>query len=188
MQKIVFESFESDAELQDGADEGFERGFAEGYDAGLSAAKSEQTTLAKELVQNIADIAFKYDEARGELIRSMRPLFSALADKIFPQCISDGFTEQIVMILQKAGTGCPASAVTLCIHPAQHEALATALSSSPIDVALSPDPTLQPYTAVVQYDTGAIHIECDRLLDDIRAVLSSIDLIETRSETHGKPN
>ncbi len=188
MQRILLESFETDTQKKQKPDEGYEKGFAEGYAAGLSAANSRQESLAHELVQTIADLEFKFDEARGEITQAMGPLFTALAEQVFPQCITDGFAEQIATLLQTtAAQSCP-SDISLCIHPQQYDAITTALSATAISVAVTSDASLGLHAARIEHNKRTIQIDCDQLLDDIRNILSSVAFIETRNETHGRPN
>ncbi|WP_133122553.1 FliH/SctL family protein [Yoonia maricola] len=181
----MLESFESETLLDQAPDEGFEKGFTQGHAAGLAAAAAGQEALTQELVQNIADLQFKYDEARGEITRAIGPLFAALAQKVFPQCVAEGFVDQIVALLHKTASRTAERSFTLRLHPQYQEAVSAALMTAGLDVNVSTDPALSPHAAWVAYDTGAAHIDCDQLLDDIKTILSSVDFIETRSETHG---
>ena len=185
MQNLSLESFEADALASEQPDEAFENGFSEGFEAGLAAANSAQETLAQELVQAIADLEFNYDEARGEITRATGPLLRALAHKIFPHLVGTGFADQIVAVLHQATISEPQSSFILRVHPDQHGLVAAAVSSASLNVDLTADPSLQPHAAWAQSHAGALHIDCDRILEDIRSVLSSIDFIETGKEIHG---
>ncbi len=188
MRKVMLESFESDTPPAVTPDAGFEKGFAEGYQAGLSAAKDDQANLAHELVQTVADLEFKFDEAKGAIAQAMGPLFAALVSKVFPQLIEDGFPEQIVAVLLNTSSQSCSSEFSLCIHPSQSDAVITALSAASVGIQVSSDSALQLHEAWIHHDTGALHIDCDHLIDEIREILSSVNFIQTRSDTLGKPN
>lgn len=182
---MQFESFDDDALQVAHAPEGYEQGFAEGYAEGLAAAKSEQTTLQQELVQNIADLEFKYQEVRGELTRSLAPLFDTLCRKLLPHLVEHGFAGQISQILMQAAAEHSASKFTLAIHPDQHDAVASALEASPINVMLMTDQELTRNEAWARWGQETLHVDLDQMLDDIRLILSAADFKETRTKPHG---
>ena len=185
MTNVKLESFESDPELAEKADAGFAQGFVEGHAAGLAEAQATQTTLAHEFVQSVADLEFKYEEARSEITHAMGPLLSALANKVFPQCIADGFAEQIVALLLNAAAEHGGRRFALRVHPQHSDAVTAALATAAIDAHVVNAPTLQPHAAWIQHEAGALQVDCDQLLNDIKAILSSVDVIQPRSETHG---
>ena len=185
MGQVKLESFEDDALLAELPDEGFAQGFTEGHAAGLAAAKAEQAALAHELVQSIADLQFKYEEARGEMIRGMGPLFAALTEKVFPQCIAEDFADRVVALLLDKAAVHAGNGLTLRIHPQHKAAVTAACEAAEIDVAVVSDASLQPHAAWITHEAGAYHIDYDQLIDDIREILSSVDVIQPRSETHG---
>lgn len=165
--------------------EGFEQGFAEGYAAGLAATKSEQATLRQELVQNIADLEFKYEEARAEITNSLAPLFYVITEKLFPQLIADGFAGQIAMILQQTVAKGANTGVSLSVHPEQYDAVAASLSATQINATLSSDPSLPPNAAWVRHEQETMRVDFDQLLGEIRSVLSAVEPREKRSDSHG---
>ena len=175
MTNVKLESFESDPELAEKADAGFAQGFVEGHAAGLAEAQATQTTLAHEFVQSVADLEFKYEEARSEITHAMGPLFSALA-------------EQIGALLLNAAAEPGGGRLALRVHPQHSDAVTAALATAAIDAHVVNAPTLQPHAAWIQHEAGALQVDCDQLLNDIKAILSSVDVIQPRSETHGQPH
>ena len=186
MQKMMLESFEKDASHVNGPNPDFEAGFAEGHAAGLAAAKEEQTALARELTQNIADLKFKYDEARGEMTRALGPFFATIVDKVFPKCLSDGFAEQIVLTLEQAAAQAATSGLKLRLNPSQCDAVAAALSTTSINAELLADPALSSHAAWIEYGHQALHVDYDALIGEIRDIITSVNFIETRNAIHGE--
>lgn len=182
---MLLESFEDPMMDPTKPPEGFEQGYADGYAEGFAAARSEQATLRHELVQSIADLEFKYEEARGEITKSLGPLFSVLTEKLFPQLLTDGFADQIVMILQQAVSRGAASDFRLSVHPDQFDAVAASLTATSTNVTLSADASLPPNAAWVRHEQETMRVDFDQLLGEIRSVLSAVEPIKTRSDTHG---
>ena len=182
---MQLESFEDDATHMVQPDKGYEQGFADGYTQGLAAAKSEQVNLQQELIQSIADLEFNYQEVRGEIIRSLGPFFGSLSEKLFPQLIEYGFAGQIADVLTQAATADPTSKFSLSIHPDQQASVVAALDATSLNVALTTDVELSKNAAWVRYAQGAMHVDLDQLLADIRLILSAVDFIEARTENHG---
>lgn len=185
MQKMQLESFDDDAVQAVQSPEGYEQGFAEGFAEGLAAAKSEHATLQQEFVQNIADLEFKYQEVRGELTRSLGPLFNILCNKLFPHLVEEGFASQIAHILLQSTAQNPASQFTLVVHPDRCDAVTSALAANPFNVTLMADPELTRNAAWVRCGQDALHVDLDQMLDDIRLILSAADFLETRTTPHG---
>ena len=185
MQNLLLESFENLMKDPAKLPEGFEKGYEEGFAAGISAATSTQATLQQELVQSVADLEFKYEEARGEITKSLKPLFSVITEKLFPQLIADGFADQIAMILQQTISQGVTTGFNLSVNPKQRDAIAAALSEMTTTTALSVDPSLPMNAARLRYEQGASHVDFDQLLAEIRTILSAVDVIEPRSETYG---
>ena len=185
MQKMRLESFDEEAQHLPHPPEGYDKGFAEGYAEGIAAAKSEQSALQQELVQSIADLEFKYEEVRGELIRSLGPLFTALSERVFPHLIEEGLADQIAHVLLQAAIADPAAQFNLSVHPSQHQSVATALETAQLNVTLGSDPALTRNAAWVRYSQSAQYVDFDQMLADIRLILSTVNFIETRTEKHG---
>ncbi len=185
MQRVLLESFEGDMKDPAKLPEGFENGYEEGFAAGIAAAAETQAMLEQELVQSIADLEFKYEEARGEITRSLRPLFSVITEKLFPLLLAEGFADQIATTLQETVSQGATTGFSLSVNPKQHDAVAAVLSAMTTTVDLSVDPTLPMNAARLRHDQSALHVDFDQLLADIRIILSAVDVREPRSETHG---
>ena len=182
---MLLESFEDHMTDPAKPPEGFEQGHAEGYAEGYAAARSEQATLQHALVQNIADLEFKYEEARGEIIKSLAPLFSMLTEKLFPQLLADGFADQIAMILQQVASQRATTGLCLSVHPDQYDAVSATLSATSTNAMLSVDASLPANAAWVRHEQGMLRVDFDALLDEIRTILSAVEPTETRNDTHG---
>ena len=185
MQKVLLESFEDQTMAFAKPDEGFEKGFAVGFAEGKEAAKAVQTVLQDEFVQCISDLEFKYEEARSEITRSLGPLLSILVEKIFPHCLTEGFADQIVAVIQQSLNENTATGFRLTINPAQNTAVIAALAKAAIEVDLTVDPALPPNAAWVRYDQDELYVDGDALLGDIHSILTTVEPIEKRTETHG---
>lgn len=188
MQRVLLESFdvESDATERPSAD--YSRGFQEGLAAAEAATQELQATLEKELVQSISDLAFKYEEVRSEIIQSLGPLFSALAEKVFPQCLADGFADQIAALLATLAAQKTGAQFHLAVPPRHCAAVASAAANSDLEVTISEDETLGDLAALISYQEAEWHVDGDQLLRDIQSILTAAQNDETRRRSNVRPN
>lgn len=185
MQRVSLESFEATEVQQSGADGGFEQGFVEGHAAGIAAAHSEQSVLRKELVQSIADIEFKYNEARGEIIASLAPLFDGLVEKVFPRLVQDHFAAQIVATLAHVAEQAVVKKLQLRINPSQRDAILSAVSETGIELTFEDDESLSETSALIGSDRQEILIDFENLIHEIGTVLSTVQSYDQRTQTYG---
>lgn len=185
MQSILLESFDLDDDEPTGGDAAYQEGYAEGYTAGQTAAANAQQALEGALVQAIADIEFKYEEARGEITRSLAPLFQVLVERILPHCIANGFADQIVTSLTAVMGTAETGQATVFVHPSQRLSVEAALERFSIIASVSDDPMLGQHAAWVRHCDKEIHIDQDKVLADISAVLAAVHLSQTRTQSHG---
>jgi len=67
----------------------FEKGFSEGADAVRKELRERELALSEALVEKLQEISFTHAEARQGVLRSLKPLFLAIADSVVPGLAND---------------------------------------------------------------------------------------------------
>lgn len=162
-----------------------QQAYDDGYAAGLAAAAQNQSAISAELVQHIADLEFSYNEARGDILRTLSPLFAQVVETLLPHCVARGFATELSAFLYQAATTDLPDAISITVHPDQRAAVAAELLDYNTDISVVEDPTLGRNAAWITQGIRESYLDLDALLSQITEILSTIDLTEPRIEAHG---
>lgn len=110
-----------------GHDAGLTQGLATGIAQGTEATEALSGTLSAELSQALADTAFGYAEARGQILASLGPLFQVLIDRLLPALAAEALTPWLAEALQEAAREDSARPLVIHVHPDRIEALRACL-------------------------------------------------------------
>jgi len=84
----------------------FENGYQSGWQDATSAHGAEQEKILTELSQNFQDMQFTYHEARSKLLVSLRPIATAMLEKLLPgvsrEALRSNLIEQIGEVLAQS--------------------------------------------------------------------------------------
>ncbi len=182
---LSLESFEDSMAQGDPVNEDYNRGYAEGLVAGTAAAKLENAALQEKFVQAICDIDFTYAEARGQLLSSLAPLFTALVAKVLPHCIDTGFAGHLSEELLNAAQRDIDEPIWLYVHPENIASVQAMSIELPARIRLQPDETLDLHAAWIEKRERGTLLDTDALLAEITMTLSMLTNPEARTESHG---
>jgi flagellar biosynthesis/type III secretory pathway protein FliH len=185
MPRVSLESFDASTVEQTGPSQSFEQGFVEGHAAGIAAAKAEQDMLRQEVVQSLADLEFKFNEARGEFIYSLAPFFEGLIEKVFPRLARDHFSEQIAAIMVQVAEKASVTKLHVKVHQSQRQAILSAVSESGIELTIEDDANLSETAALIRHEQHEILVDFDQLITEIGTVLLAVRNTDHRSEIYG---
>ena len=182
---LALESFADDPPPDPGLAAAYDAGFRAGVAQGRQDAMQEGTGLQAELVQNLSDLAFTYQEARQDIMQSLDPLVRALIHSVLPHCVKTGFADQIAdLVLRTCGPDCD-QALTVHVHPDQCAAVTAATLPIASLVHVCEDPCLTPQAAWIGQAGAEIQIDMDRHLAAITALLANLSASENRITPHG---
>ncbi|SFS87757.1 flagellar assembly protein FliH [Sulfitobacter marinus] len=84
----------------------FENGYQSGWQDATTAHGAEQERVLAELTQNFQDMQFTYHEARSKLLVSLRPIATAMLEKLLPgvsrEALRSNLIEQISEVLAQS--------------------------------------------------------------------------------------
>lgn len=180
----LLESFDAPATPKV-AERTYQEGYDDGYNDARAAAEQAQTNLSDEFVQKVTDLTFTYAEARAALLAGLQPLFAALAEKIVPITIAEGFDQHLIAILQDAAAQAMPQQITLTVHPDQQAMASLALAGLDGGAIIAVDPALPPNAVEVGVGQQTTQYDFDALAAEIRAVLNALPELAERMKHHG---
>ncbi|WP_373634926.1 hypothetical protein [Yoonia sp. SS1-5] len=184
-QVLSLESFEKALVVETGPNEDYAAGYAEGLAAGRAEAEADSAALASSFVQSVSDAEFTYAEASSQLLRSLRPLFQALSEKILPHCVDAGFASQLANTLSNGAAAEIGKPLSVHVSTDQYEAVLAALSGLPIQVDVKPDVSLPALTAWIGRDDAECLFDLSSITAEIDKMLGAIETEFERTIEHG---
>lgn len=184
-QLLSLESFDSQRVDDSAPTASYQDGYDEGYAAGLQAANAQAAALSEDCLHALNTIDFTYAEARRQTLDALTPFLHALAHKVLPHCVENGFADQIAQILVDAAEQQASEAVTLHVHPSQNAAIAQVAEKTAANVIIHADPDLGQHSAWIKHAGTEAHLDMDALLAAIAETLRAINYLEKREDAHG---
>jgi len=182
---LSLESFEINLPVADKSTVDYDTWYEQGFAAGMEAARSEIDQLNDQFIQAVSDIDFTYAEARGRVLKSLAPLFNALASQVLPQCVKNGFAGQLANELERLSGEIVGSPLTLCVHPNNQATASNLAAASPAKVTVHADPELSQHAAWIGPVRAEVLLDMDSLLSKIADTLNTINYVEQEAQTNG---
>jgi flagellar assembly protein FliH len=108
----------------------FDQGFKAGWEDCEEAAKEAAQAARGALLRHLQEMSFGYHEAHGHLLAALRPVFTAMVDRILPAAARQTLGPQVVEALMPLAQARLESPVRLYVHPESRLALEEFLSSA----------------------------------------------------------
>ncbi len=182
---LSLESFENVLSNDAAPNPEFNEGYEAGLAAGAAAAQAETEALNAAVVQAIADIDFTYAEARGQVLSALTPLFTTIAERILPHCVSTGFATELAAMLVEAAEADTSAEMMLHVHPDQQAAIEAAIQNIATSVTVTADPALSVHAVWIKSGRQETLLDIDVLLQRINEILGAIQTTENRIDSYG---
>ena len=173
-------------ELEDMRLAAYDKGYGAGWEDAMAAAKAEGAQISSELAHNLQNLSFTYHEARSHILRGLRPVLTALTEKLLPelaqQSLSHLVLDTLTPLLDDGGEG----QVTLTLHPASRAKVERLLTEAAgLSVTIREDACIGQGQVYLQLGHAEQGIDLDRALAEIsRAVHDFFDFAE-KDNPHG---
>jgi flagellar assembly protein FliH len=152
-------------------------GFEQGFKAGWEDCEAAQQTAAQqgraEILRHLQELSFGYHEAHGHLVSALRPVLSALTDRVLPavarQTLGPRVLEAILPLAQ-ARLDAP---VRLRVHPDSRLMLEEFLLNAvcpPFETI--EDSGLDPGAVIVAAEDAEVLVETEAVTDAIRDIVA----------------
>jgi len=95
----------------------FEQGYSAGWDDAVAAQQGDQTRIRADLARNLQSLAFTFQEARGHVLRSIRPLILEMVDRLLPEVAREALAPTVLEALTPMAEELSEAPLTLVLNP-----------------------------------------------------------------------
>ena len=149
-------------------------GYESGFLAGQAAANAAQEALNAQLIEKLNEITFVYAEARSNILQSLKPLFEALVDKLFPDLLDAVNQARVIDALHTAASSDTSVPTSLFVNPQNAHSIANALPSElSIPFEIKEDPTLTEGEIRIAASGTNTSFNTEQLYSEISELLSA---------------
>jgi flagellar biosynthesis/type III secretory pathway protein FliH len=161
----------------------FLAGFAAGEAAKQDFFDQDQRTLKEELLQQVADMTFGYEEAFAQIAASLGPLFDTVLSKLLPAVLDRSLAGTLHDMLLQAAQTDAAQPVTIHVHPDQSVAIQDALSGiNHAHLNIVSNAEMTRHASLVQTANGETSFDLDAALSEISTIFNAMPHAQDRSQ------
>ncbi len=147
----------------------------------MAAAKADQASVDRALIQSLEDLSFGFAEARHVILLGLVPFFETLVGLILPKSVDAVFRAQLIEQLQSAAAQDMQQPCQLVLHPGQVSAVTQILTDLNMqELAVTSRADQPAHAALIQRGKVETAIDVDALLTGIQDTLAGF--IDTTQE------
>jgi len=145
--------------------EAFENGYKAGWDDAAKSHAENLDNVSVELARNLQELSFTFHEARAQILKDMRAVFSELMEKIMPRIAAENMpaiiAEQIAEIAQSEVN----TRIELLVHPSNVESVSNLMPApDQLDVVVVAEPSLGDGQARLVFADGEQNVDLSAVL------------------------
>ncbi|MEL6958421.1 MAG: hypothetical protein AAGL89_05645 [Pseudomonadota bacterium] len=179
--QLSLESFDSDQPAEAARHPEYERGFAEGRAEAMASVEAGRRDAIAQLAGQLDDVNFGFEEARTQILVSLRGLMTDLADTIVPEVLNETFSQHLIeTVLDVAEYHC-AEPVIISVSPDNHASIEAALASSQAMFDINADHNLTDDQVTISHQESQQIIDFDALRRSLRTALLGLETMERKS-------
>ena len=164
----------------------YEQGFTAGWDDATTAQADSQTRLGAEIVKNLQELSFTYQEARSHVLRAIEPLLAQMAERVLPDMARAALAPMIVETLRPMADSLADIPVVLVINPAARPAVEALIEQAgALPLIIEDEPTLGEGQAQLRFGQTETRIDLDRAVTDIAAAVRGFFDLNLTETPHG---
>jgi len=164
----------------------YEQGFTAGWDDATTAQADSQTRLGAEIVKNLQELSFTYQEARTHVLRAIEPLLAQMAERVLPDMARAALAPMIVETLRPMADSLADIPVVLVINPAARPAVEALIEQAgALPLIIEDEPTLGEGQAQLRFGQTETRIDLDRAVTDIAAAVRAFFDLNLTETPHG---
>lgn len=164
----------------------YEQGFTAGWDDATTAQADSQTRLGAEIVKNLQELSFTYQEARTHVLRAIEPLLAQMAERVLPDMARAALAPMIVETLRPMADALADIPVVLVINPAARPAVEALIEQAgALPLIIEDEPTLGEGQAQLRFGQTETRIDLDRAVTDIAAAVRAFFDLNLTETPHG---
>ncbi|MBI1494340.1 hypothetical protein [Halocynthiibacter styelae] len=117
--------------------EAFENGYKAGWDDAAKSHAENLDNVSVELARNLQELSFTFHEARAQVLKDMRAVFSELMEKIMPRIAAENLPAMIAEQITEIARSDVNTRIELQVHPANAQSVENLLpAQNSLDVVV----------------------------------------------------
>lgn len=164
----------------------YEEGYAAGWEDAAAARREEDALTEQEIARTLATMGFTLQEARQQVILSMRPLIEAVVAQILPVLARESLPQLVLdalvpLVEERAGTP-----LQMRLNPAARAAIEKhLLRAAAPDFVIVEDTALTPGQVVITVGDAGARIDLDTVAGDIATAMRDFHEILSTERSNG---
>lgn len=164
----------------------YEEGYAAGWEDAAAARREEDALTEQEIARTLATMGFTLQEARQQVILSLRPLIEAVVTQILPVAARESLPHLVLDALIPLAEERASIPLQLRLNPASRGAIEKhLLRAAAPDFTIAEDASLSPGQVVVTAGDAGARIDLDAVAGDIETALRDFHEILSTERSHG---
>jgi flagellar assembly protein FliH len=162
----------------------YDKGYRAGWDDAVQAQSDGQDAISAELARNLKTLGFTFQEARGHVLQSLRPLLHEMVARLLPEIARDTIAPIALQVLMPLADAAADAPMELVIHPSARVAITHLLAATDtLPLTLIDEPSLGEGQAFLRLSGSETQIDLDGAITDISAAIRNFyDLPERMSQ------
>lgn len=162
----------------------YDKGYRAGWEDAVQAQSDGQDAISAELSRNLKSLGFTFQEARGHVLQSLRPLLHEMVARLLPEIARDTIAPIALQVLLPLADAAADAPMELVIHPSARGAVTHLLASADnLPLILIDEPSLGEGQAFLRLAGSETQIDLDGAIADISAAIRNFyDLPERMSQ------
>lgn len=164
----------------------YEEGYAAGWEDAAAAQREEGAQTEQEIARSLATLGFTLQEARQQVLLSLRPLIEAIVTQILPVAARESLPHLVMDTLLPLAEERATAPLSLRLNPASRDAIEKhLLKASAPDFSIAEDGALSPGQVVITAGDAGARIDLDAVAGDIAAALRDFHEILSTERSNG---
>lgn len=164
----------------------YDKGYRAGWDDAVQAQSDGQDAISAELARNLKTLGFTFQDARGHVLQSLRPLLQEMVSRLLPEIARDTIAPIALQVLMPLADAAADAPMELVIHPNARAAITHLLAGADnLPLTLIDEPTLGEGQAFLRLAGSETQIDLDGAITDISAAIRNFYDLPERMSQHG---
>lgn len=146
----------------------FEQGYSAGWDDAVAAQQGDQGRIRADLARNLQTLSFTFQDARGHVLQSIRPLILEMVNRLLPEVAREALAPTVLEAVMPLAEGLADAPLTLVLNPAirsQVEDLVAQATGLPM--VIEEEPTMPDGQVYIRFGTTETKVDLAQVTADI---------------------
>lgn len=164
----------------------YEQGYRAGWDDAAAAQTEDQSQIRADLARNLEQLGFTYEEARGHLLKALKPLLEEMVGQLLPQIARDTLAALVLEQLMPMAEEMADQPVPLVLNPAVRPAVESLITEATgLPLIIEEEPTLPESQVYIRLGAAEAHVDLGRVTAEIAAAVRGFFTLAEERESDG---